>query len=255
MNKKWDYSDQARYYKYRPNYQPQAIDDLCAYVKAKKNKNYIIADVGAGTGNLTIMLLKRGYSCVAIEPTPAMMVVGKKRTKGMKATWLQGTGEKTGLKNNSIDWFVMGSSFNVTDRKKTLIEASRVLKNKGFFSCMWNNRDIKNDPTQNKIEKIIEEIIPNYQRGVRREGQADFILFNKMFNDVHYIEKDQIVKKSLDDYIKAWKSVKNSYWDFNTRKGQNTFNKIIKRIKSEFGQTPEITIKYTTKIWTAQKIN
>lgn len=257
QNKKseWNYGQQAKYYRFRPNYDDSAIDKLCRYVSAKKNNSdYLVADVGAGTGNLTIMLLKRDLRCVAIEPTKEMMEIGKENTRGMNVEWHEGTGEDTSLEDDSVDWFTMGSSFNTTDRMLTLKEAKRVLKPGGYFSCMWNHRDIENDPVQKKIEEMIETIIPQYERGVRREGQADFILSSKLFNDVHYIEETQKIKKTVDEYINAWMSVKNKYWDIETEDGRNTFDKIAKKVRKEFSSLEKMELLYTTRIWTARVV-
>jgi len=253
QKKDWDYGENAKYYIYRPNYSNEAIDELCEYVSTNKYE-FKVADVGAGTGNLTTMLIDRGLECIAIEPTPEMMKIGIEVTAGRKVEWRNGTGENTGLDLKSIDWFVMGSSFNTTDRLSTLKEASRILKDRGYFSCMWNNRDIENDPVQKRIEEIILEVIPKYERGIRREGQADYILFSKLFNDVHYIEKTQLVSRTLDEYINAWKSVKNKFWDLHTDDGIRRFEKIIEKIKIEFGENVVFKMNYITKIWTARKI-
>ncbi|MDD5146003.1 MAG: class I SAM-dependent methyltransferase [Candidatus Pacebacteria bacterium] len=254
-SKEWDYSNQAQYYSYRPNYDGSAINQLCMHVGAKKSvSDYVVADIGAGTGNLTIMLLERGLKCIAVEPNKSMREIGIKRTKGQDVEWKKGSGESSTLDNNSVDWFVMGSSFNTTNRSLTLKEAYRVLKAGGYFSCMWNHRDIENDPVQKKIEDIIVSFVPNYQRGVRREGQADIILSSGLFNDVNYIEKDQKVVRTIDEYIKAWMSVKNKYWDFGTEDGRSLFKKIADKIIKEFGAIKSFNLVYTTRIWTA-KVN
>lgn len=252
-SKEWDYSNQAQYYSYRPNYDGGAIDQLCAHVGAKRNdERYIVADIGAGTGNLTVMLLERGLKCIAVEPNKSMREIGIERTRGQNIEWREGSGENSTLDENSFDLFVMGSSFNTTNRILTLKEAHRVLRSGGYFSCMWNHRDIENDPIQKRIEDIIAFIVPNYQRGVRREAQADVILSSGLFNDVNYIEKDQKVTRTIDEYIKAWMSVKNRYWDFDTKEGRATFEKITNKIRQEFEKMGRFDLTYTTRIWTAK---
>lgn len=248
----WNYAEQANYYQYRPNYAERAITALVKHVGARAHARYLVADVGAGTGNLTILLLKRGLHCIAIEPTPEMRTIGVRETAHFPVEWKGGTGEHTGLEDSSINWFTMGSSFNTTDRDRTLAEAQRVLKRGGYFTCMWNHRDIDRDPIQRRVEEIIESIVPQYVRGVRREGQADYLLASKKFNDVHYIEESQRVARTLDDYLSAWKSVKNAYWDFHTKKGRATFDEIERRIRKEFSKHPKLHLVYTTKIWTAR---
>jgi hypothetical protein len=64
----WDYTCQARYYVNRPNYAPDAIEHLCEYIGAA-TEDYRIADVGAGTANLTLMLADKMSWIYAVEPT------------------------------------------------------------------------------------------------------------------------------------------------------------------------------------------
>ncbi|MEM5787759.1 MAG: hypothetical protein AAGU11_10595, partial [Syntrophobacteraceae bacterium] len=68
VDKHWDYSRQAPYYEYRPNYSGRAIDTLVHYVGGLNADEFDVADIGAGTGNLSIMLLERGMRVTAVEP-------------------------------------------------------------------------------------------------------------------------------------------------------------------------------------------
>ena len=219
VEKVWDYSKNAEFYKYRPNYSPKAISMLMDYVGAKtNNQEYSVADIGAGTGNLTILLLDKGLSNVtAVEPNDEMRKIGEQVT-GDKAKWIRATATETTL-SGKYDWVTFGSSFNVIDRKLALKETSRILKDGGFFTCMWNHRDLE-CPIQKTAEKIVESIVPNYERGVRREDQRPFLEKNaNEFNDICYIEVDFSVERTIDEYILAWKSVKNKYWDLETEEG------------------------------------
>src|SRR5438046_154735 len=65
VERHWDYSLHAKYYSDRPNYHGAAIDLLVHHVGAKA-PGFAVADIGAGTGNLTIMLLERGLRVTAV---------------------------------------------------------------------------------------------------------------------------------------------------------------------------------------------
>lgn len=215
-------------------------------------KNILVADIGAGTGNLSVMLLERGCSVVAVEPNDAMREIGIERTKGQDIKWIRATGIESGLDDLRFDWITFGSSFNVMDRTKALHESHRLLKPSQYFSCMWNHRDLT-DPIQEIAEKIIMEFVPDYTRGVRREDQRPIIqAHNNLFDNIIYLEEDFYFEQSIDNYINAWKSVKNPYWDLETQEGLALFDTIASSMRNKLPAS--FKIKYTTRCWSAQKI-
>ncbi len=251
LNKpEWDYTVNAEYYQFRPNYAPLAIDQMLDVAGSQSRSNFKVADVGAGTGNLTVLLLAKNISCVAIEPNLAMRTIGMERTAGQNVKWRAGVAEDTGLETGSVDLYAMGSSFNTTDRTKTLVEAHRTLKENGWFACMWNHRDL-NDPTQSKVENIIREFFPSYSHGTRRENQNEFLSQCSFFGNLKYIEVSQIVEQPLKHYLLAWRSVKNQFWDLTTEEGNRVFSQIEKRIREELPEN--LNLNYTTRLWMVQR--
>jgi len=253
IEKHWDYSLNAKYYKFRPNYSGKAVDILINYTGARKAGNYSIADIGSGTGNLSILFLNRGLNVIAIEPNDEMRNIGIERTgKSKKVKWIKANGIDTTLNSKSVNWVTFGSSFNVMDRNSALKETHRILKNNGFFTCMWNHRNL-DDPIQKIAEDTIVEFVPDYDRGVRREDQRPVIEENQnLFNNIFYFELDFYIERTIDDYINAWRSVKNKYWDLSTNKGSDLFQKIIFKIKKRLPH--KFNLRYTTRSWTAQKV-
>lgn len=248
----WSYTKHAKFYEYRPNYAPKAIDVLKEYVDADKKENFKVADIGAGTGNLSIMLLERGLKTISVEPNDAMREIGIEKTQGQDIEWLKATGLETGIEDKSVDWVTFGSSFNVMDRDLALKEAHRILKKDGYFSCMWNHRDL-NDPIQKQAEAIIEEFVPNYERGTRRQDQRPIIEKNNdLFDEIFFMEVDFYFTQTIDTYILAWQSVKNKYWDLKTQEGVELFDKITNKMKEVLPQ--EFDIKYSTRCWSAKKV-
>ncbi len=249
----WDYTKHAKFYSYRPNYAPLSIDLLVKLAmgggKAHKIK---VADIGAGTGNLSIMLAERGCKVVAVEPNDAMREIGKERTKDLDIEWVRATGIDSTLKDGEFDWVSFGSSFNVMDRTMALKESYRLLKQDCYFTCMWNHRDL-NDPIQKEAENIIMEFVPNYTRGTRREDQRPVIEAHKeLFDNIIYLEEDFYFHQSIENYINAWQSVKNPYWDLETKEGVELFEKITQKLKQNL--PTEFDIKYTTRAWSAKKV-
>jgi ubiquinone/menaquinone biosynthesis C-methylase UbiE len=253
VERHWDYSLHAKYYEYRPNYHGAAIDLLVHHVGAKTTKDFVVADIGAGTGNLTNLLLERGLDVVAVEPNDDMRNIGVERTKGKShGRWIKANGTNTTLDTNSANWVAFGSSFNVVDRPAALKESHRILRPGGHFTCMWNHRDL-NDPIQNKAEDIIVSLVPGYDRGVRRQDQRPILEQHaELFSNILYIESDFLVPRTIDEYVNAWQSVKNPHWDLATSEGRDLFGKIVQRMRDELPS--KFSIRYTTRAWTGRKV-
>lgn len=244
MKTQWDYSNLASFYDKRPDYAPEALDQLFDLVGVTPEKK--IADIGAGTGKLTIPLLKRKFHVVAVEPNDEMRKKGISNTNGAPVRWLEGTGEATGLPENSVYLATFGSSFNVTDRKKTLAEAARILEKRGWFACMWNHRDLT-DPLQAKVEKVITDLIPGYDYGTRREDQTEVLKESGLFVSVKSISGKVVHKISKHDYVEAWRS----HATLERQAGKN-FTKVISAIENALEGITELEVPYTTRIWAAQ---
>ncbi|MFQ6342737.1 class I SAM-dependent methyltransferase [Campylobacter sp. VTCC 70190] len=249
VENKWDYTKHAKFYSYRPNYAPKSIDMLISLVGKDKIR---VADIGAGTGNLSIMLLERDCEVVSVEPNDAMREIGIEKTQGKNITWIRAVANNSTLKSETFDWVTFGSSFDVIDRNESLQEAHRLLSKNGWFTCMWNHRDL-NDPVQKIAEDTIVEFVPNYTRGTRREDQRPIIESRKdLFDNIVYTEEDFYFHQNIENYINAWRSVKNRYWDVATKEGEELLNKIMDKIKERLPK--EFSIKYTTRTWSAKKV-
>jgi len=226
---------------------------LINYVGANNSKDFLTADIGAGTGNLTIMLLERGLSVNPVEPNDEMRNIGIEITKDYQATWTKATGIDTALEANAYNWVTFGSSFNVIDRELGLKETYRILKSNGYFTCMWNHRNL-NCPIQKIAEDVIESFVPAYDRGVRREDQRPVLeQYPNLFKNICYVEVDFDVDRTIDEYILAWQSVKNKYWDLETKEGQELFSKITQKMREVLPE--QFKIQYTTRSWTMQKVD
>jgi len=116
FEKNWDYSEHAKFYSYRPNYASKAIDMLMSYVEAKTGDDaYVVVDVGAGTWNLSALLIEKGLrNITAIESNDAMREIGEARLSDVK--WIKAGSVETGLPTGEVNWVTFGSSFNVSDR-------------------------------------------------------------------------------------------------------------------------------------------
>jgi SAM-dependent methyltransferase len=199
----WDYTELASSYSYRPPYAAAAVDRIVA---AGGKACPVAADIGAGTGHLTIDLLERQCVVDAVEPNEAMRTVGMRRTAGFdKVRWSVGVGEDTGLPPHRYDLVTYGSAFSTTDQPRALSEAARILADDGWFACVWNHRRL-DDPLQTEIEQLIHTRIPGYSYGRRREDHGPLIEGCGLFASVSKLEEPHNHRISVDDWLTAWRS-------------------------------------------------
>jgi len=247
METKWNYTSLADAYLKRASYSKEAIDRMLDV--ASISEGHFACDVGAGVAHLTLELLQRGIKVNAVEPNDAMRKNGIMRTRDNDAVaWFEGTGEDTMQDSDTFDIVTFGSSFNVCDRSEALLESKRILKDNGWFACMWNHRNI-DDAIQSEIENIIKGHVSNYSYGTRREDQTDVIDGSSLFSEIQKIEGTVIHDQDVDDCIEAWKSHATL-----ERQAQGDFYKIIECIESYLKglDRQSIPVPYTTRIWLAQ---
>lgn len=247
MKTEWDYTELAEAYLKRPDYAQTAIDQMLKTAGVRKGD--MACDVGAGAAHLTLKLAEYGLKVCAVEPNDAMRANGVKRTSRFEnVQWYEGVGEHTGMDNDQFDLVTFGSSFNVCDRQEALKEAKRILKDGGWFACMWNHRDLS-DPLQKEIEDILKEQIVGYSYGTRREDQTDVINESGFFQDVVYVEGTVVHEILAEDFIEGWKSHGTVQ-----RQSKDKFEYINAKIREIVEAKGEkyLKVPYTTRIWMAR---
>lgn len=208
MTTTWDYTTLAQTYSLRPRYAPEAVDRIVGLSTSSGSlgRSPRAADIGAGTGHLTIDLLARGCEVDAVEPNEAMSRIGRERTRDEPGVrWFAGTAEHNELPSDLYDLVSFGSSFNTTDRPRALAEAARLTHRTGHLACLWNYRRL-DDPLQAEIETLIRRRVPGYMYGVRREDQQAVIERSGLFGPVVKIEHPVLHRIAAADWIEAWRS-------------------------------------------------
>ncbi len=117
----------------RPTYPEEAVGWL---VPAGAHR---VADVGAGTGKLTRLLLGRGLDVVAVEPDPGMRAQLARAVPGVPV--LAGTAEQLPLPDQSVDAVLLAQAWHWVDPARAVPEAARVLAPGGRLGMVWNLRD------------------------------------------------------------------------------------------------------------------
>lgn len=103
-----------------------------------------VADVGAGTGKLTRVLVKApDAEVVAIDPDPAMLAKLRATVPGVPT--FVGTAEHLPLPDASVDALVLGQAWHWVDAVAGSAEVGRVIRPGGTLGLIWNSRDNRVD--------------------------------------------------------------------------------------------------------------
>ena len=248
MKTKWDYTELADAYLKRPAYSPEALEEIFRITGVRQGDP--VCDIGAGAAHLTIPLAQKGLVVTAVEPNDAMRANGMQRTKDLaNVTWVEASGEDTGLPGGTFALVSFGSSFNVLDRSAALAETARLLREQRWFVCMWNHRDLEDD-TQSAIENIIKRHIPDYDYGTRREDQTQVICESGLFDSPVQIQGTILHQQPIGDVINAWRSHATLQ-----RQAGERFKAILEHIEAYLLglASPTLTTPYITRAWVARK--
>jgi ubiquinone/menaquinone biosynthesis C-methylase UbiE len=149
------------YVRYRPTYLPAVFEALAR--DAGWRPNHTVADIGAGTGIFTQLLLERGNTVYAVEPNDSMRAAAEKLLgSDPRFHPTPGTAEATTLPGASVDGITAAQAFHWFDRNKARAEFLRILRPGGWLALVWNERIIDATPFQRAYEEVLIELSIDY---------------------------------------------------------------------------------------------
>ena len=170
----------ANYVKYRPTYPPEVIDHL--EEQCKLTPESAIADIGAGTGIFTKLLLDKGYRVYAVEPNDPMRGEADRQLNHfVQYHSMTGTADHTGLTANSIDLIVCAQAFHWFNTPEAKAEFQRILKADGYVALIWNNRDVEADNFAVAYDALLKQLSGSDYDKINHQNlnHTDFVRFYK----------------------------------------------------------------------------
>jgi len=237
------------YVNYRPSYSKLIVDLMFGALNKHPNQ-VVAADIGAGTGIFTKLILEKNpKELYAVEPNENMLLAGKKfLPNGVK--WMAACAESTELPSNTFDLITMASSFHWTNTHTALNEFNRLIKPSGIFAALWNPRITE----LSEIESIIDSILTNEYSVKSRVSSGrsgitsdltNILKSTSFFSDVSYIETVNKVCVSPERYIGAWRSVN----DIRSQLGEENFAKFITQVSTIVSGVKHVEVYYMTRAW------
>ena len=129
----------ADYINYRPGYP----DALLAFLEERTGwkKSQTIADIGAGTGKLTELLLTTDSKVYAVEPNGPMREAAEQLLGHFpNFESVNGTAEASTLENHTVHLITCAQAFHWFDPVNTRREFQRILHPDGWIAIIWNKR-------------------------------------------------------------------------------------------------------------------
>ena len=149
------------YVRYRPDYPAQLLDWL--KTEHGVETDWLVADIGAGTGIYTRYFLDAGFDVVAVEPNIAMRTSCEKWLgEENRLRIVDGKAEQTTLDDASVDLIAAAQAFHWFNVNTIKMEWARILRPRGLAAVYWNTRRLEGSQFLEGYEELLLEYCDDY---------------------------------------------------------------------------------------------
>jgi len=231
------------YVKYRPSYPKGAIQYLIDLGITNKSD---VADIGSGTGILSHLLIENVNKLYAIEPNNEMRLAAESSLKNHdNFISIIASAEKTSLATNSIDFITVAQAFHWFDKKATLKEFKRILKEPGKLILIWNNRT-NNTPFLKGYEELLLKYGTDYKK-VNHKNLSNQEIESCFIKDYNKTVFDNFQELDFEAFI--GRVFSSSYTPVPGESGYKELNIGLEDLFKLYSENGYIRFKYKTEIY------
>jgi len=171
------------YDRWRPNYVEQLYTDIMDYSGINQDSRTL--EIGIGTGQATLPILKIGCQVTAVELGSELAEFSMKKFKAYQNIEVKNMAfEDYECPDSSLDMVYSATAFHWIPEEIGYPKVYRILKSGGTFACFRNHpgKDKENEPLHAAIQKIYSKYMPRLGEPVE-------------FNEDNCIEISNTIKK------------------------------------------------------------
>lgn len=237
------------YHQYRPRY-PQAVIETLK-TELGLLPEWIIADVGSGTGISSELFLKNGNLVFGVEPNDEMRAESVTHYGSYENFKPQkGTAEATGLPEHSVDLVTAGQAFHWFDLEGAKREFGRILKSpEQYVVLFWNTRKAESSPFMTDFQALVQQYSVDFQkvqhgRVFEEEARALSILYNGSY-ERRVFSNDQV----LDYAGLKGRVLSASYAPLEGHPNYAPMLTALEALFAQYQRDGQVTIEYATQIY------
>ena len=178
----------------RPGY-PAALSEHLASLGMRGAR---VADIGAGTGIFSRLLLELGCTVFAVEPNSDMRHTAELGLKTCDRFSIgSGTAENTGLPEASVSFVTAAQAFHWFDPDAFRQECLRILEPGGLAVFVWNSRR-ENDEAVQKNADICRRYCLRFQRRkLEKNGGEPSAVFRPRAGSAAHTERSVLYQRKI----------------------------------------------------------
>lgn len=134
----------------RPGYTTETV----RWILGDRNEPLSVLDLGAGTGQLTRLLVACGHTTTAVDPDAEMLARLVATTPGVST--LLGRAEQIPVPDASQDAILISHAYHWFDPEPAHREFARVIRPGGVLAALWNLRD-ETVPWSAQLSEILRD--------------------------------------------------------------------------------------------------
>lgn len=240
----------ANYVKYRPGYPLEVLDYL--QKECDLEPGSVVADVGAGTGIFTKLLIEKGYKVYAVEPNDAMREEADRQLEAFPTYHsMTGTADKTGLSAKSIDMIICAQAFHWFNTAEAKAEFQRILKPGGQAALIWNNRDVAADAFATAYDELLKTLSDGDYERINHQNLAPAD-FERFYKDGQYTLTKFPNQQVFDFEQLAGRAFSSSYVPAEDTEAGKAFKIELKAIFDAYQQDGKVIFRYDTEVYLAE---